>query len=209
MNIILFGAPGSGKGTQAKRMEKDFNLKQISLGDILREQVKNKTELGQEVEGYMKQGALVPDDVVGRVIKQAIKVDGFILDGYPRNENQAHVLDQILEEAKKEIKAFVYLDSNEETIVDRLSKRRICKACGANYHTENLPPKVQGICDNCQGQLSQRADDNPETIKKRWQVFLAENRKLLDFYDKKGILVRIDGTKSIDEVYSEIKTQLK
>jgi len=209
MKIVLFGAPGSGKGTQAVMLSELLNLKKISLGDILREEVKKNSNLGQEVKSYMEKGALVPDEVVARVIEENINIKDFLLDGYPRNLSQAKELDKILEKNNSDIDSFIYLDVEQQLVVDRLSKRRVCKACGALYHLVNLPPEKEGICDKCGSELIQRKDDNPEVIKNRWEVFSAESRKILDFYQSKGKLVTVDGNGDKDEIFERIKNKLQ
>ena len=209
MKVILFGAPGSGKGTQATDLSIYLNADKISLGDILRSEVKKNSELGKEVKGYMEKGLLVPDEVVSRVIEEAISNKNFVLDGYPRNLSQAEKLDSIFEKKSVELDAFICLDVDENTIIDRLSKRRVCRQCGALYHLENMPSKKEGICDLCGGELFQRDDDKPEVIKKRWEVFCKENQSLLDFYESKGKLIKIDARDSKDEVLERIKYALR
>ncbi len=209
MNIILFGAPGSGKGTQAKLLAEHFELRRISLGDILRDEVKKQSQLGLKVKSYMERGALVPDALVSEVISENINANGFVLDGYPRNLAQAETLDEILAPKDLDIDIFIYLDADQETIVERLSKRRVCRACGANYHLTNMPPKSQGRCDSCSGELNQRKDDNPETIKKRWQVFVDEGKNILDFYKHKGKLASVDGAGDKDKIFEKIKQKLQ
>lgn len=207
MKVILVGAPGSGKGTQAIMLRDLFNLKRISLGDIFREEVKKNTDLGNQVKGFMEKGLLVPDKVVFKVIEKCLNEDDFILDGYPRNLNQAKELEKILSLKNKEIDACIYLDVDEQTIVDRLSKRRVCRKCGANYHLENMPPKEDNICDLCQGELFQREDDRSQVIKKRWEVFIQETQKLLDFYAEKGRLLKVDAQGGKEEVLERIKSK--
>lgn len=209
MNLVLFGAPGSGKGTQAIILSERFNLTRISLGDILRSEVKENTPLGQEVKSYMEKGALVPDALVAKVIENHIKAGGFILDGYPRNLAQAKTLAKILQKNKIEIDRFIYLEADRDTVVNRLSKRIVCKSCGANYHLQNMPPKKAGICDKCSGQLIQRKDDNPEVILKRWEVFLKESKDLIEFYQKQGKLFRVDGSIDKDLVFEKIKLEVR
>ena len=209
MNLVLFGAPGSGKGTQAIILSERFNLTRISLGDILRSEVKENTPLGQEVKSYMEKGALVPDALVAKVIENHIKAGGFILDGYPRNLAQAKTLAKILQKNKIEIDRFIYLEADRDTVVNRLSKRIVCKSCGANYHLQNMPPKKAGICDKCSGQLIQRKDDNPEVILKRWEVFLKESKDLIEFYQKQGKLFRVDGSIYKDLVFEKIKLEVR
>ena len=152
MNIILFGAPGSGKGTQAVVLSERLNIRRISLGDILRQEVKQDSDVGKRVKEYMAKGLLVPDELVAEVIENHIGAEGFILDGYPRNLAQAEELDQILKKQGLSIDLFVYLEANQQTIVERLTKRIVCKSCGANYHLRNMPPKKEGICDSCGSQ---------------------------------------------------------
>jgi len=208
MKLVIFGAPGSGKGTQAKIISERFNLKRICLGDILRQEVKKTSDLGHAVKSYMEKGLLVPDELVLQVIEEYINAQGFILDGFPRNLNQAKELDVILEKHKIDIDAFIYLDVDEQTIVDRLSKRRVCKHCYANYHLDNMPPKKAGICDYCGHELVIRKDDNPETIKKRWEVFTGESQKILDFYQNKTKIIRIKGHLDKDDIFEKIKQSL-
>ncbi|MFA7676962.1 MAG: adenylate kinase [Candidatus Omnitrophota bacterium] len=208
IKIILFGAPGSGKGTQAVVLAQRLGVKRISLGDILRDEVKKQTPLGSEVKGYMEKGLLVPDELVSRVIEESIIRQGFILDGYPRTLNQAKALDKILDKQGIDIDAFVVLEVDQETVINRLSKRRVCKACGAVYHLTNMPSKVEGVCDSCGGELIQRKDDNMEVIKKRWEVFNKENTPLLDFYQKKGKVISLDGRKDKDEVFEQLAKEL-
>ncbi|MCK9614527.1 MAG: adenylate kinase [Candidatus Omnitrophica bacterium] len=205
MKIILFGAPGSGKGTQAIALSEHYKLKRISLGDIFREEVKKDSPLGKEVKSYMEKGLLVPDILVSKVIEENLNEENFILDGYPRNLNQAKTLDKILVKKGASIDAFIYLEVDEPTILERLTKRLVCKQCGANYHMVNMPPKKTGICDSCGSELIQRKDDTPEVIKKRWEVFLNENKSLLDYYKKKNKLIAIDARGNKDIVLVRIK----
>ena len=209
MNIILFGSPGSGKGTQAMLLADFLGIRKISLGDILREEVRKGSNLGEEVKNYMECGALVPDELVSRVVEENIDKRGFLLDGYPRNLNQAEKLDEILNKNNNDIDSIIYLDIDEQTIVNRLSMRRVCKSCSANYSLTNLPVKDEGICDRCGNKLTRRSDDDPEVIKSRWQVFSQEADKILNFYQKKGKLVKVDGRGEIREVFERIKKELQ
>lgn len=209
MKIVLFGAPGSGKGTQAVVLSEHYRLKKISLGDILRDEVKKASALGNEVKSYMEKGLLVPDELVSRVIEENISDSDFILDGYPRNVNQAKVLDGIFQKKNITSYTFLYLDVDEQAITERLSQRLVCGNCGANYHVKNMPPKQQGMCDMCGKALVQRKDDNPEVIKKRWQVFSAEAEKILEFYKNKNVLVKVDGKGNKDDVFARVKKVLK
>jgi len=208
MNIILFGSPGSGKGTQAVMLGNELNIRKISLGDILREEVKRESSLGLEVKNYMERGVLVPDGLVSRVIEENVNNKDFILDGYPRNTHQAEKLDEILSKKGKAIDVFIYLDIDKQTIIDRLSKRRVCRNCGANYHLETMPSKEKGVCDACSGSLIQRKDDSPEVINKRWEVFMEETQKILDFYNDKKKLIKIDGRGNKTDIFQRIKQVL-
>lgn len=210
MNIVLFGAPGSGKGTQATVLASELNLQVISLGDILRQEVKNESELGKEVKNYMQKGLLVPDQLVARVIEEFIsKTNGFILDGFPRTLGQAKTLDEIMQKQKTNIDAVLYFQVDEETIVSRLSNRRVCPDCGYNYHLKNMPPKQEGICDHCQTGLIQRMDDQPDVIIKRWQVFLKESEEIITFYRSKGNLISIDANGEKDDIFKLLKEKLQ
>jgi adenylate kinase len=205
MNLILFGAPGSGKGTQAQVLSEKLRLEKISLGDIFREEVKNGSSLGKEVRQYMEKGLLVPDDLVSRVIEAHINHKDFVLDGYPRNVSQANTLEEILKKKKLDIDWFIYLEVDDKTITERLSQRRICKKCGANYHLKNMPPRKANVCDKCNSALTQRKDDMPLVIKKRCDVFLKETKEVLDFYKNKKKLITIDARADKDEVFARIK----
>ena len=209
MKVILFGAPGSGKGTQAVMLAKELSLKKISLGDILREEVKKESSLGQEVKSYMEKGLLVPDELVSRVIEESIDSKDFILDGYPRNLAQAQKLEEILKKKNTDMDVFVYLNVDEQTIVDRLSKRRICRVCNANYHLENMPSKEEGICDSCGAELAQRKDDTPDVIRKRWEVFSKASQEILDFYKGRNKLIEIKAQGDKDEIFESIKKTLQ
>jgi len=208
MRVILFGSPGSGKGTQAMLLADFLGVRKISLGDILREEVKKKSNLGQEVKSYMERGALVSDALVSRVVEESVNNSGFLLDGYPRNLDQAKKLEEILTRKNSNIDRVIYLDIDEQTIVDRLSKRRICKSCGTNYHLISSPSRKEGICDKCQGQLTQRKDDDPQVIKKRWSVFIDQANKILEFYQDQNKLIKVDGRGDIKEIFERIKQEL-
>jgi len=204
MNIIFLGPPGSGKGTQAAMLAEDLSLSHISMGDILRKEIKEQTPIGKEASSYINKGLLVPDDVVNKIALKAIEnanKNGFLLDGYPRTLYQAQFL-----AGKVQIEKVIYLDVPKEVIVKRLSGRLVCKSCGAVYHKLNNPPKIENICDQCGGQLYVRDDDKEETIIKRFEVYNKETEPLLDFYKDK--LIKIDGSKNLEEVYSSIKKSL-
>lgn len=208
MNIIIFGAPGSGKGTQAEMLSKHYGLVKISLGDILREEVKKNSSLGNQVKSYMEKGELVPDNVVFEVIEKNIIDNNFILDGYPRNISQARMLTDRFNKKNIDLDAFVYLDVDASTVIKRLSARRICRKCGANYHLENMPPQRDNLCDVCGDELVQRDDDKPEVIEKRWAVFTKESKVLCDYYKELGKLVVIDGGNDKDTVFKDIVSTL-
>lgn len=211
MNIILFGPPGAGKGTQAKKLV-DFNgIPQISTGDILRANVREGTELGLAAKAYMDKGELVPDQVLIGIIKNRLKEQdcckGFILDGYPRTVPQADVLVVILKEIGKPINVVLNLEVPDEVLVDRISKRLMCK-CEASYHTVSNPPKKDNICDLCGCEVFQRSDDREEAVQNRLKVYKKQTQPLIDYYAKQGLLVTLDGTKNIDEVFEDIKAVL-
>lgn len=200
MNILLLGAPGAGKGTQAKEIKEKYNIPIISMGDMLREMIKTDAELEKKVVPYMQSGRLVPDDVVGEILNKRIQrkdcENGFILDGYPRNEDQAKLLDSIGVDLQKVIEIKV----SDEEILKRLSGRRVCGKCGEIFHIINKKPKVDGKCDFCGENLEIRKDDQEDTIKKRLEVFHAQTEPLEKYYKEKGIFYVVDGEKSLKEV---------
>ena len=213
MNIVLLGPPGAGKGTQAIQLAKELNLPHISTGDLLRQNVAGNTPLGKQAKDYMDKGALVPDELVSQMLSQRLgQTDtkkGFILDGYPRNLNQAIALDKVLKENNIGIDFVFYLETSEAVVVQRLSGRLVCKSCGANFHITNMPPKVNGACDNCGGSLYQRSDDKEETIKKRLEVYNKEVSVLIKYYKDKQKLEALssDGEAKIvlDKILSLVK----
>jgi len=195
MRMVLLGAPGAGKGTQAKQLAKKLSLSHISTGDLLRQNVAQATELGKEAQDYMNKGLLVPDGLVTRMLSERFGQPdvkkGFILDGYPRNINQAMVLDKILREKNMKLDLVFDLDCSEPVIIQRLSGRLVCRKCQANFHKTNMPPKKEGVCDNCGGELYQRADDKVETIKKRLAVYKEEVSALIKYYEEHRLLERV------------------
>ncbi|HTZ10832.1 MAG TPA: adenylate kinase [Candidatus Margulisiibacteriota bacterium] len=195
MHLVLLGPPGAGKGTQSKKLSEAVGLPHIATGDLLRENVKGSTQLGLKAKDYMERGLLVPDELVASMLKERFgKPDvkkGFILDGYPRNFNQAKTLDGILAPKGLDIDMVMYLETSDAVIIQRLGGRLVCSSCGLNFHIKNMPPKVKGVCDKCGGKLYQRTDDNEETIKKRIEVYKKEVSSLIDYYEKKGLLRRI------------------
>jgi adenylate kinase len=208
MRIILLGPPGAGKGTQAAGIVEKYNIPHISTGDIFRKNIKEGTELGKKAKGFIDQGLLVPDELtVGLVtdrISQADCKNGFMLDGFPRNVAQAQHLDKYLKEVGMSLDTVVNIEVDKDILVGRAVGRRICKSCGATYHVEFNPPKVDSVCDVCGGELYQRADDNEETVSKRIQVYLDETKPLVNYYSKEGIIANINGEQSIDKVFSDI-----
>jgi len=195
MRIILLGPPGAGKGTQAISLAEEFNLPHISTGDLLRQNVKESTQLGLRAQDFMNKGLLVPDELVTDMLAQRFKEpdikNGFILDGFPRNIHQAKTLDNILKEANTGIDAVIYLDTSEKVIIQRLSGRLVCKNCGQNFHKTNMPPKADNLCDKCGGQLYQRQDDKEATIMARLEVYRKEVSTLIEYYEEKQKLYRI------------------
>ena len=213
MQVVIFGPPGAGKGTQAAFIAKEQNIPHISTGDILRENVKKGTALGLKAKSYMDKGELVPDDLlIGLVRARLDEPDarkGFLLDGYPRTIPQAKALDGILDDLNRRLDAVVNIDVGPAELVRRLSGRRICRNCGASYHLAFNPPKADGICDACGGDLYQRADDREEAIRNRLAVYQKQTQPVLDYYKKKGVLIDIDGTGGIEEIAADIRAALK
>ncbi|MFH1691899.1 MAG: adenylate kinase [Candidatus Omnitrophota bacterium] len=203
--IILFGPPGAGKGTQAKLLSEKFSLPHISTGDILRQEVKNNTELGQKAKEYMNSGKLVPDSLVTEMVKKRMSQDdvkdGYILDGYPRTKAQAESLDEIL---GKNIDKAIYMHTTEEVVIQRLTGRRVCPKCGTNYHLKNMPPKEDMLCDTCRVELFQRPDDNEETVRNRLNVYLKEASPVLGYYKEQSKLENISGDLDSKEVFDII-----
>ena len=208
MRIVLLGAPGAGKGTQAKKLIEKYGIPQISTGDILRKAVADGTPLGKEAKSYMDKGELVPDSVVIGLVKERLSQDdckkGFILDGFPRNTSQAEILDQVLAEMNMPLQLALSVDVDFDILMKRLTGRRTCKQCNQMYNIYFSPPKKEGVCDKCGGELYQRDDDKEETIKKRLEVYEAQTAPLIDYYEKKGILRRVNGEGDIEEIFANI-----
>lgn len=211
MNLVILGAPGSGKGTQAARIAERERMRHISTGDLLRDAVAKGTAVGNRVAGIMKAGQLVPDDVVLDLLREKLAdaaersgYNGWILDGYPRTVGQAEALEAVLEKTGERIDAVIYIELDPEVVVKRLSDRRTCVACKAVYHRVNNPPAVEGICDACGGKIVLREDDKPETIRKRLEVYKRETLPILSLYEKHHTVHRVDGSKPIEEVTSDI-----
>lgn len=208
MKIIMLGAPGAGKGTQAKMLAEKYGIPHISTGDIFRMNIKNNTELGQKAKGYMDAGQLVPDELVVDLVVDRIKnkdcMNGFILDGFPRTIPQAEALDYALNNQNEKIDYAINIDVPDANIIERMGGRRACVDCGATYHIVNLPSKKEGICDVCGGALILRDDDKPETVKKRLEVYHEQTQPLIDYYNKKDVILTVDGTKDLKVVFDEI-----
>jgi len=213
MNLILLGGPGAGKGTQAKKLIDEYKIPQISTGDMLRAALANKTQLGLKAKEYMDKGALVPDSVViGLVEERLAKPDcnsGYILDGFPRTVPQAEALDQVLSKLGQEIDHVLSIEVDNDELVKRLSGRRTCRSCGAMYHVMFSPPEKEGVCDKCGGELYQRDDDNEATVRNRLKVYEEQTSPLISFYEKKGLLRKVEGTGSIDDIYSRLNSVIR
>lgn len=208
MKIIMLGAPGAGKGTQAKKISEKYGIPHISTGDIFRANIKNGTELGKKAKEYMDQGLLVPDELVVDLVidrfKQEDCLKGYVLDGFPRTIPQAEALDAALQANGETIDYAINVEVPDAHIIERMSGRRACLSCGATYHVVNIPPKVEGVCDTCGGELVLRDDDKAETVKKRLDVYHQQTQPLIDFYASKGLLVEVDGTIGMLEVFDAI-----
>lgn len=212
MNLILLGPPGAGKGTQAVKIVEKYKVPHISTGDIFRANIKNGTELGKKAKEYMDKGELVPDDLVceiatSRLLEDDCK-DGFLLDGFPRTVYQAEKLDEFLEKHGKKVDKVLDIAVEKEELMTRLTGRRVCKACGATYHVTNIPPKQEGICDKCGGELMQRADDTAETVENRIEVYNSQTMPLVEYYEKAGNIAHIDGAIGLENVFNHIVSVL-
>ena len=204
MNIIMLGAPGAGKGTQAAVLCEHFGIPTISTGNMIREALKNGTEMGLKAKSFMDEGKLVPDEVVIGIVKERLSMDdcknGFILDGFPRTIPQAEALDEM----GVTIEHVINIEIEDEKIVNRMSGRRVCEGCGKPYHLKNLPPKVEGVCDDCQGTLVQRKDDHPDTVLARLDVYHKETEPLVAYYEKQGKLVNVAGYDDVETTFNLI-----
>ena len=210
MNLVLMGLPGAGKGTQAERIVAEYKIPQISTGDMFRAAIAKETKLGLEAKTYMDKGELVPDAVTNGIVKERLAEpdteNGFLLDGYPRTLDQAKELDQMLTDLNKKIDAVIEIHVPEETLVERLAGRYICRNCGATYHKIFNPTKVEGTCDRCGGhEFYQREDDKPETVKNRLAVNIKSSEPILSYYKDQGLLQSIDGDREIDAVFADVQ----
>lgn len=208
LRAVLLGPPGAGKGTQAVRLVEKYEIPHISTGDIFRKNIKEGTELGKKAQEYMNAGALVPDELVVDLVKDRLQQDdcknGFLLDGFPRTIFQAEKLDEFLSESNQKMDIVINLKVEKDALIKRLTGRRVCKDCGASYHIVNIPPKKEGVCDICGGELIQRKDDNIETVENRINVYEEQTAPLIGYYKEAGSLVDFDGEASLDEVFDAI-----
>ena len=213
MKIVMLGAPGAGKGTQARMISEEFGIPQISTGDIFRANIRNQTELGKKAKAYMDQGLLVPDELTLDLVVDRLAQDdcsnGYILDGFPRTIPQAEALTFALKSQKMKIDFAIDVEVPDENIVQRMSGRRACPGCGATYHIKYNPPVQEGICDECGAELIQRDDDKAETVQKRLDVYHAKTQPLIAYYKEQGCMYSVDGTRTMEEVFSDIQEILK
>jgi adenylate kinase len=212
LNLIFLGPPGAGKGTQAQRLSKDFRLPYIATGDMLREAVKEGTELGRKAKEYMDAGDLVPDDLIIAMITETMEDpesdDGFILDGFPRNVPQADALTGAMEERDRRITAVLLIEVEDEEVVRRISGRRVCVKAGHTYHVDSDPPKHEGVCDQDGSRLIQRDDDKPETVKKRLDTYHGQTEPLVEYYEERNLLRRFDGSRPPTDVHDHIRATI-
>lgn len=206
--MVLLGPPGAGKGTQALLLKKAYNLAHISTGDMLREMIKEGSDIGKKIQGYVNKGELVPDEIVTQSVIDRMKkpdaLHGVILDGFPRTKVQAESLDNSLTKEGKPLDIVLYLKTSNDVAIQRLSGRRMCPKCGKNYHVTNMPPEKEGICDTCGVQLIQREDDMPETVKNRLVVYEERTKDLVDYYKKKNLLQEVDGDLKAEALFDDI-----
>lgn len=213
MRIVLLGPPGAGKGTQAKKIASEYGISHISTGEILRKAVQDNTPLGKKASEYLDKGLLVPDEIIESMVKSRLKMQdcerGFLLDGFPRTLSQAESLDEFLKEEKLNLDVAINIQVDQEKLIERFTGRRTCPKCGATFHVRYSPPKQPGICDSCGGELIIRKDDEAETVRRRLQVYETQTLPLIDYYSRQKLLVSVDGSKTIDEVFEDIKSFLE
>jgi adenylate kinase len=212
LNLIILGSPGAGKGTQADLISQEYNIPHISTGDMFRQILKENSPLAQKLKDYVEKGKLVPDHIVTEVVRQRLQnediEEGFIIDGFPRTKVQALDFGEILENKNRKLSLVIYLEASLNVILERLSGRRVCIHCGANYHIKNSPPKEEGICDKCGGELYQREDDKPETVRKRINIYLAQTEEILKYYREKNILYKVSGDLEKQDVFNKITSKI-
>lgn len=213
MNLILMGPPGAGKGTQAEKLVKDFSLTHISTGDMFRNAVKEGTQMGKKAKEYMDKGALVPDEIVVGIVKERLAepdcAEGILLDGFPRTQEQAEALDGVMGDLNMKIDAVISVDVDDEELVERLTGRRVCRNCGSSYHVKFNPPKVRNICDHCSGELYQRSDDTIDTVNERLAIYKKQTMLMIEYYERQGIFIGVNGARSIDEVFADIAAEVQ
>jgi len=213
MNLIMLGLPGAGKGTQADKISSKYEIPHISTGNIFRNAIKNETSLGKKAKKIIDSGSLVPDEITNNIVQERLQEDdckqGFILDGFPRTINQAEALEHFMDNMDKKLELAIYINVARDELIKRLTMRRTCKNCGAVYHLEHNPPEKKGICDKCGGKLIQRSDDKKEVVLQRLKVNGEKLKRLIDFYDKRDKLAKINSNAGIDEVFKEIDRILK
>lgn len=213
MHLLIMGAPGSGKGTCAVELKEFYSIPHISTGEMFRKAIQEKTPVGVIAQQLIEDGHFVPDDITNQIVKERLSLDdckkGFLLDGYPRNLQQAHALSEILNELNIKLDAAINLEIEDQVVFDRIVNRRLCSKCGKGYNLISIPPKKEGICDDCNSPLYQRKDDNYETIKERLAVYSEQTKPILAYYEKLGILVSVNGDQPIDKVVSDIKDKVK
>jgi adenylate kinase len=204
--LVFLGPPGAGKGTQAKLLSQRMGFLHVATGDLLREAVKNQTPLGKKAKEYMDRGELVPDELIVQLIEETMPKDGnVILDGFPRTVNQALALEEMLKGKGEKISKVLFFDVPDEVIIDRLSGRRVCSKCSAVYHVKYNPPKIEGVCDLCGGSLVRRDDDKEEVVRKRLEVYRKQTQPLIEFYQDRGIIYKLDAGKGVEELFEEVK----
>lgn len=214
MNIFIMGAPGSGKGTFSSRIKEEFNLNHISTGDIFRENIANETELGLQAKSYTEKGLLVPDEITNNMVKEylshlADKKNGYLLDGYPRTLDQAKAFEEMTKGTDLAVEKIVVMDVPFDELTRRITGRRLCKKCGAIFNIYSKPPKTEGVCDECGSALTQRKDDNEESLKVRLDEYARNTEPVIAYYEEKGMVSRIDASKAIDAIWPELKETLK
>lgn len=206
--VILLGAPGSGKGTTAEKIRDAAGALHVATGDMLREAVKRGTDVGLEAESYMKKGELVPDEIIIKLVEARLEKEGtektYLFDGFPRTLNQAELLEKALASRGGSVSKVVFLDAPREVLIERLTGRRTCRKCGANFHVKNIPPKQEGVCDFCGGELYQRPDDKEDTIVKRLEVYAEQTRDLIAHYERKNLLERVDSSRRADQLAADV-----